>query len=410
MKKTVQRLILILGFVTTFSAHAANFDGKVEEWTGKPGEKFSDAEANFKLVMKRLRENYVDKNLAEEDLYRAATAGMLAALNSGKENENWNVLLSPRMLEDFMVEKTGKLTGIGATLEFEPKTGTARVLAVLPDSAALKAGLKNDDEILSVNGEKYKGKTLADMVAMIRGPSGKVVHLKVLREDRILNFDIARNSVKLLELESTLIEPGTGLLTIGFFSTETSSLVSKKLESLAREKIKKLVVDLRGNSGGTFDDAVKVGELFLPKGKLIVRTKERDGKVTEYTSHREAWHPEVQLVVLTDKYTASGAELLTGALRNGRSAMVIGQTTKGKWNAQSLETLPNKFAIKYSVLKFESEDGKDYQGVGLKPDLEIDGPSGALLGNLQSETNLKKRINQDPPLKAAIEVAMHAQS
>lgn len=402
----MKTILILFGWFCVSSASAATFEGKVEDWKGKPKEAFSDPESNFKLVFKKLRDGYVDRDVTEEDLYRAATAGMLAALNSGKENESWNALLSPSMLEDFMIEKTGKLNGIGATLEFEEKTGYARVLMVIPNSAALKAGMKKDDVVLSVNGAKYKGKGLREMVREIRGPAGETVHLKVLRDDRVLSLNITRDKVILPTFGAKMVNSSTALLSIGFFSNETSSMVEEKLREFDRKSITKLILDLRGNGGGTFDDAVKVSEIFAPRNSTVVQTRSRDGQIREYKSNRDPWRPEVRIVVLTNKDTGSGAELLTASLKEERQAMTIGMTTQGKWNVQSVETLPNKFAVKYSILKFESPSGQSYQGTGMKPDIEIDGPKGTDLGNLQNESDLAKRISQDPPLKAAIELGI----
>lgn len=398
-------LCILLSIFYVSISSAASFEGKVEDWKKEKGEKFSDPEANFKTVLKKLLESYVDKNVTEEELYRAATAGMLASLNSGKEGESWNTLLSPRMLDNFIIEKTGKLTGIGIVLSFDDKTGYARILGVIPNSAASKADLKKDDQILSVNGQRYKDKGLSDMALAIRGPVGDKVHLKVLREDRILNLTITRDVVSLTEVDAKKVDPQTGILTIGFYKEGTARKVEEKLGELNSKSLKKLIIDLRGNSGGTFDDAIKVAELFLPKGTVVVKTKSRGGKIEEYKSNREPWRSDVQLVILTDSNTASSAELLTAALKEGRQAMTIGNTTKGKWNVQSIEHLPNKFAIKYSVSKFESASGQSYEGTGMKPDLEIEGPKGPLLGELQKESDLAKRTKQDAPLKAAIEVS-----
>jgi len=391
---------LTLSFM--FSVQAANFDGQIPDWKKSKEDVFSSGETNFKLVLKKLMTSYLDKSVTEDELYRAATAGMLAALNSGKEHEDFNVLLSPRMLQDFMIEKSGKLTGIGATLALDDKLGLVHVIDVLPNSPALKAGLTKDDIFLSVNGEKMKGKNLAEVVALVRGPAGQTVHLKVLRDDQIIKFAVARDQVSLRAFEAKQLNPSTAYLMLGFFTSETSERVEAALKEFNQKGLRKLILDLRGNGGGTFDDAVKTAELFLPKGTTVVQTVSRDGKVERYEAKHEAWRPEVQLVVLTDHETASSAELLTGALKEGRKATVVGLTTQGKWNAQSLETLSNKFAVKYTVYEFETASGKSFQGTGFKPDITIDGPKGAALAALHNESDLSKRIDLDAPLKAAL--------
>jgi len=364
-------------------------------------EKFSDPEANFKLVLKKIHESYVDKGVSDEDLYRAATAGMLSSLNSGKEGENWNVLFSPTMLQDFIIEKTGRLTGIGTVLDFDAKTGYAHVLNVIPNSAALKAGLEKDDQILSVNNKLFKDKTLAEMADAIRGPAGDSVRLKVLRGDQVLSVNVKRDVVSLPEVSTKQVDANTGLLTINYFKDGTATVVSQRLAELNTKNLKKLILDLRGNGGGTFEDAVKVAELFLSKGHVIARTVSR-GTTEEYKAHGEPWHPEAQIVILIDGATASSSELLTAALKDGRHALTIGEKTKGKWNVQMVEELPNKFAIKYSIAKVETADGKSYEGTGMKADIEMEGPKGPMLVEAQKEADVAKRMKMDAPFKAGV--------
>jgi carboxyl-terminal processing protease len=225
-----------------------------------------------------------------------------------------------------------------------------------------------------------------------------------LRGDQILTLNIKRDVVILPEVSSKQIDVQTGLLTINYFKEGTATIVEKKLGEL--KNLKKLIIDLRGNGGGTFNDAVKVAEIFLPKGHVIARTISRGVREEYKASGGEQWQPEAQIVVLTDCNTASSSELLTAALKDGRHAMTIGETTKGKWNVQMVEELPNKFAIKYSVSKVETADGQSYEGTGMKADIEMAGPKGAMLGEAQKESDIAKRVKMDAPLKAAIEVGL----
>ena len=162
--------------------------------------------------------------------------------------------------------------------------------------------------------------------------------------------------------------------------------------------------NLRSNEGGLFDQAVKVAELFLNKDVGVVRTKSRDGSLTEYKSTGSAWSPNTKLVILTEHITASGAELFTAALKEGRGARVVGQATHGKWNAQTVEQLPNRFSIKYSTMLFETPSGLSYQGTGIKPDLEVIGPTEGKFVEVEAENDMKKRFGMDAPLRAAFEL------
>jgi len=391
--------LLLLLSVLSISARGAKFEGDIRDWKQESHDKFSDPEVNFKAVMKILREKYVDASVTDEDLYRAAAAGLLSALNSG--DEGWNKLMSPRELQDLQIEMTGQLTGIGATLSFDKDTGYAKIHQVIPGSAALKAGLRKDDQILSVNGEKFKGKTLTDMVILIRGPVGQSVKLKVLREDKILPFQITRDQVRLENFVTRRLDEGTALLEIGAFTKTAPQEVRSALNEYRAVKLKKLIIDLRGNQGGGFDQALSVAGIFLPKNAVIARTVDRQGRAQEHLATGEAWSPQTRLVVLTDENTFSGAELLAASLKENRKALLVGTHTHGKWSVQSVEELPNKFTIKYSVMQFQSPSGQSYQGTGIKPDFEVSPAKEESLAERWSEKNPQVLLGIDTQLKAA---------
>lgn len=366
-------------------------------------DQFKNPEANFKEVLQTLKQKYVDRGITDEELYEGAVAGMLSSLNKGEVK--WNTLLTPREMQDFQIQISGNLVGIGATLDWDANTGRAKVLFVLPDSAALKYGLLEGDEILSVNGERFKGKTLADMVYKIRGKADESVRLKILREDRIMDVKVVRQSVKMDLFQKYLLEPRVGLIKIESFTEKASKEVQKQLAFFEGKDLKKLIVDLRSNTGGLFTEAISVAKIFSNKGQVVARTKDRAGKVEDYRAEEKAWRPEVKIVVLVDGDTSSGAELLAASLKENRQAFLIGGKTNGKWNAQAVETLPNGYSIKYSVMNFESPSGKSYQDIGIKPDLEATPPKENHLPAFKAlQKDVKAGVEADPSLKAAVEI------
>jgi len=390
--------IILMSFFLVQVSFAAEFEGAISEWN-KNNESFKKSEETFKKVLETLKTHYVDKGVTEEDLYRAATEGMLAALNNGKNN--WNTLLSPRDMEDLQIEMTGKLAGIGATLEFDKNTGYARVRNVLAGSAALKAGIQVNDLILSVNGKHYK--ELKDMVADIRGKTGEKVRLKILRQESILDMNVTRSQVSIPFAESAMLNDHTGYLKIESFTNPTLKEVVEQMSLFKGKKLSKLIIDLRNNRGGLFEKSLEVADLFLKNGDVIVKTKSRDGSVRDYKAKATAWSPETRIVVLTDAETESGAEILTAALRENRGATIIGAKTVGKWTVESVESLPNGYAMKYSVMSFESPSGKSFQNTGLTPDIEIVSLTEPERLTLLSK-DLKGRMAGDPVLRAAVEL------
>jgi carboxyl-terminal processing protease len=399
MKKNLILMAFILG-ISTF-AQAVKFE-KYSDWKDQPQEMFTDAEASFKLAMNKILQEYVDKRISKEDLYRAATAGMLEALNN--DEHSWNSLLTPREVKEIQSDLSGQVTGIGIEMKFDDTTGYALILNVIPNAPSSKAGLKRDDQILSVDGKRYKGKQFRDMVGAIRGKIGESISLKVLRDDRILSLNVKREVIPWSPVELSKIDSSTQLLTIGFFTGETPALVEEKMGEINSNGLKSLIIDLRDNSGGSFDKAVQTAELFVPKDKTIVSTKDREGKTQTFTSKKGLLRKDIKVIVLTNGATSSGAELFVGALKDELNAKIVGEGTFGKWNAQMIENLPNGFAIKYTVKGFQTPQGHSFQSVGLKPDVEVSLPKGVEPSELRAKYAIPKRLELDQQLKAATEL------
>ncbi|HEX7675007.1 MAG TPA: S41 family peptidase [Bdellovibrio sp.] len=396
MKKT----ILVLSLLTQAnSSFAAQFEGNIPEWKSEK-ESFKKSEESFKKALQILKDKYADKNVTEEDLYRAATEGMLAALNSGKEN--WNTLLTPRNIQDTNIEISGQLVGIGATMDFDTNTKNARIRGVIQGSAAEKAGLRRYDQILSVNGKRYKD--LQSMVLDIRGKAGESVKLKILREDHIIDLKVTRSEIKIPLVVTANIDSQTGYLQISGFTNETPIDLKTQLNTFKNKTLTKLIIDLRSNHGGVFEKAIEAADIFLKKNDVIVKAKSREGSIKEFKSKGSAWSPETKLIVLTDSETSSSAEVLAATLKENRHAILMGDKTAGKWTVESLERLPNDYYIKYSVMSLLSPSDKSYEGVGLKPDFEIGKPTETDFIGYDFIKDIKTRMEKDPTLKAAVEL------
>jgi carboxyl-terminal processing protease len=399
MKKFAVLMSLLLG--TASLSQGAGFE-KYSDWKDRPEEKFAEGEANFKLTMDKLLQEYMEKGVSKEDLYRAATAGMLESLNSGEHS--WNTLLTPKELKELQSDLSGQVSGIGIALKFDKETGNAQILNVIANTPAAKAGLKNDDQILSVDGKRYKGMKFHDVVSAIRGKVGESISLKVLREDKILNLKIKREAILWSPVELSKLNASTQLLTISYFTGDTPKVVEEKVRAVNASGAKNLIIDLRDNSGGGFEKAVQTAELFIPKDKTIVSTKDRDGKLKTYTSKKGLLDKDIKVVLLTNAETSSGAELFIGALKDEARAKTVGEKTLGKWNVQSIQNLSNGFAIKYSVMSFQSPGGISYQNVGIKPDIEVALPEGVEPLELRAKHDIQKQLELDSQLKAATEL------
>jgi carboxyl-terminal processing protease len=360
---------------------------------------FPQGAAAFAAAKKVLLERYYKEGLTEEDLDRAATAGMLEQIEPSMKA--WNKLLSPAELAELHGDLKGEVVGVGVEISYRPETGYAEVIAVLPNAAAERAGVERGDTIVSIDGKVFRGSELRDVVAKLRGKIGESVKLVILRGDTLRTFEVKREVVK-LEVASHLMLPNNvGYVRIRSFSEKTPDAVRAAVEELAKAKANALIVDLRQNPGGAFDQAVETAGVFLPKGAPVVKTKKRGGVETLSTSPGTPVLGNVPLVVLVDSGTSSGAEILAGALAEGRKAELVGSHTFGKWTVQMVDELENGWAMKYTVAGFETPGGHSFEGQGMDPDVQIDLDEKSTARALAT-TDITARLAADAPLKTAL--------
>jgi carboxyl-terminal processing protease len=361
-------------------------------------ETFGDGQKAFAAAREALLTKYYATGLTEEDVYRAAVRGMVEDIDA--RMHHWNKLLSPAQLAEIETELSGEIVGIGVSIRFDDPTGHIEILGTTPGSPADKAGLAPHDTIVSVNGKLFRGKTLTDAVHELRGKAGDPVTLSVLRDDKLLPFSIARAPVQLHEVTHSVIN-GVGELSIGMFTAKTVPAVRAALDDFANAHVRALALDLRGNEGGSFDDAVHTAELFLPSGTPIVKLERREGKVETVVSKGTPPLPALPLVILANQDTSSSAELLAGALAESLHAQIVGMKTYGKWSVQSVDELGNGYAIKYTTALFQTPSGKSFDGVGLSPDVEVDADR-TQVERARRLTDATARLAADVQLRTAL--------
>jgi carboxyl-terminal processing protease len=361
-------------------------------------EKFGDGQKAFATAKDALLTRYYAAGLTEEDVYRAAVRGMVEDIDA--KMHRWNKLLSPAELAEVQTDLSGEIVGIGVSIRFDDPTGHIEVLATMAGSPAEKAGLLAHDTIVSVNGKLFRGKSFGDAVHELRGRAGDPVVLSVLREDKLLPFTVVRAPVQIQEVRHFVLD-GVGELAISMFTAKTVPAVRAALEDFRTAHVRAIALDLRGNHGGSFDDAVHSAELFLPSGAPIVKLERREGKEETVTSKANPLLPSIPVVILVNQDTSSSAELLAGALSEDLHAQIVGTRTFGKWTVQSLDELGNGYAIKYTTALFHTPSGKSYEGVGLTPDVEVDADRQQVERALFI-TDATARLAADPQLRTAL--------
>lgn len=376
--------------------------------SGRPAAPFPGGAQVFRLVMDTLRTKYYRDGLSEDELYRAAVAGMLQHVEP--QMAAWNKLLPPEEMHELTADLQGEIVGIGVEIKFDPDSGISDVLALIPGSPAERAGLREGDKLLTVAGKFYRGKTLRDVVADIRGLAGESVRLTVLRGAEVLGFTVRRERV-VYDVVTTLVLPGAvGYLRIAQFTEGTPAAVQTAVQELVGKHAQALIIDLRGNQGGLFDKAVATAELFLKKGTPIVQIRRRNEPVAPLLANPKLPPPTLPIALLVDGGTASGGELVAAALHEGAAAQLFGQKTFGKGSVQEVEDLPNRYGFKYTASLFLLPSGGPLEGVGLTPDVEIalPVPEGTSyeqkLSRVQRQQNPELRLFVDVPLRAAVNV------
>jgi carboxyl-terminal processing protease len=347
---------------------AAPAHAEAAEAVEVPAEKFANGAKAFAVVHDQLLKSYYAAGLTEDDLYRAATAGMLENLEP--RMRKYNQLLSPRDIAELKNDLKGEVVGVGVQISFDERSGYADVLGTIPRSPSERAGLVAGDKIVTVNGKLYKGMKLSDVVADIRGRAGETVTLSILRGDKLQSFTIVRDKIAFDAPIGAVLPDRLGYLRIPSFNDKTPQAVRGALEELGRAGVRALAVDLRHSPGGSFDRAIDTAALLLPEGSPVVVLKARGKPDDTRTTKGQPVLGDLPMIVLVDGETSSGAEFLAGALQEIRHARLLGTHTHGKWSVQSLEDLPNGFAYKFTSGLFQTPGGRSFEGTGLAPDLE----------------------------------------
>jgi carboxyl-terminal processing protease len=376
-------------------AGAGTDEGEPEE----PKEEFPEGEKNFHKLREVLKEKYYADGLTENDLYRAAVRGMLTLADPSMKK--WNALLSPQELREVRTDLKGEVVGIGVKIRFDEASGHSEILGVVPGSPAEKAGIGVGDRIVTVAGKLGKGRSLREVVSLIRGKAGESVSLTVLRDDKLLPFTIERTVVPFDAVEHGILEEKIGYVRVRAFSAKTPQALRDALVALEQANVSELVLDMRGNHGGSFEDALKCAELLVPPGAGIVSVVGRGGKEGALVSKGRPILGQLPIVVLVDQDTSSGGEFVAAAVAESRKAKLVGAKTLGKWSVQTIEDLPNGYAAKFTTHRFQTPSGRHFEGNGMPVDVQVS-MDAKVVETLESIREVRERLSMDVQLRTAV--------
>ena len=332
----------------------------------------NEKEAALRIIRnayEEIRETAV-KQPGEEELARGAVRGMIKVLQK-IEDDPYALFYTPQAYRSFQELTTGRFSGIGVWLK--NVKNSLQIVSVLPESPALAAGLQAEDVIQTIDGRDVDTMTSDEAIARIKGPEGTEVELEIARDSEVLQFTITRKELDLPSVTATL-ENDVGYLQLVTFADGAAESVRSEVKRLSEEGAEGIVLDMRDNGGGLFDEAVDVASVFIEDGE-IVSYESRTEEDVVYQAEGDAFE-DIPLVVLVNGGTASASEIVTGALQDRGRAIVVGTTTYGKGSVQRLVPLLDGSALKLTTAAYFTPGGGSIDGAGIEPDVEVDDVAG----------------------------------
>jgi len=343
----------------------------------------------YSYTLTTIQEDYVDE-LQPKDLIYGSLKGMLATLDPHSQ------FLNPEEYKNLKTETQGKFGGLG--IEISIRDGLLTIISPIEDTPAWEAGLKAGDRIVKIEGELTKDITLSDAVKKLRGKPGTDVTITILREDefKILIKTITREVIHIQDVKHTqILEDNIGFIRLTEFREDSAKAFKKALDELTALNADSLILDLRNNPGGLLNVAIKITEFFLPDGQIIVSTKGR--RYSQNTVTRSANKKDVidwPMVVLLNEGSASGSEILAGALKDNKRAIILGSKSFGKGSVQSVIPLPDGAGLRLTTSKYFTPSGVSIHGEGIEPDIVVKRIFPVETETQEQEKNIDKIFDQ----------------
>lgn len=382
-------LILITGIVTFMITSIGMYNYFVKTNQGrkavvesieKNGDDYSTLNAKLQIVKDYLNDNYIGE-LNLDKMIEGAIKGYVEGVG-----DDYTEYLSKDEYEELIVNVTGDFVGIGVYI-YKDKDGNLIVLAPMENSPSEEAGIEAGDRILAIDGENCNEMDINVASSKIKGEAGSTVELEIQRGTETLKKTVTRRTVEIKDSASKVLDGNIGYIVLSTFDTDCSKEIEKYMEEFQRKGINSVILDLRNNTGGVVEEAVKISELFIDKGNTVLRSYNKTEKETIIKSS-SGKYKDINLVVLVNDYSASASEIVTAALKDNKAATIVGIRTYGKGVMQEIQPLFDG-AIKITIEEFKTPNGDKINKVGIKPDVEIE---------------IDKDSNEDLQLQKAIEI------
>jgi len=293
--------------------------------------------------------------------------------------------MTPDMYKEMQVDTKGVFGGVGIQLGIKDKKLV--VIAPIEDTPAFDAGVLAGDHIVEIDGAATEDMTLTEAVNKMRGPKGSQVTITIMRDgsDRTRDFTLTRDIVRIKSVKYDIMDGDIGYVKISQFQENTASDLDKALREFDREHVKSIILDLRNDPGGLLNMAVEVSGSFLPKDKLVVYIKNRNGEKDKFFTSNSKPRTKLPMVVLVNEGSASASEIVTGCLQDWGRAVVIGTQTFGKGSVQTVYPLTDGSGLRLTTARYYTPKDRTIQNTGITPDIEVNrgNPGSAADNDLQ---------------------------
>ena len=340
----------------------------------------------FSEVLNKIDKEYVEE-VNQSDVMDAAINGVLQSLDP------YSAYMSPQMFEDMQTETSGKFGGLG--IEVGMEHGVVKVISPIDNSPASREGVKAGDYIVKINDVQVQGKSLTEAVELMRGPVGSNIEITVRRRGvkKAIVFLITREIIKIESVKSKYIDKDIGYLRITSFNENSGDQIKKKIKELnKKEDLKGYILDLRNNPGGLLSQAIKISDYFLENGEIVSTKGRKDSENRKFFASKGDLINGKALIVLINYGSASASEIVAGALKDHKRAILVGENSYGKGSVQSIIPLKNKGAIRLTISKYYLPSGKSISEVGVTPDINIEEGSDTFAINSDTDNQLNYAI------------------
>ncbi|MDA7770040.1 S41 family peptidase [Candidatus Pelagibacter sp.] len=342
----------------------------------------------FGEVLEKINKEYVDE-VDQSKSMDAAINGLLQSLDP------YSAYMTPESFEGMQTETSGEFGGLG--IEVGMEAGVVKVISPIDNTPASKAGLKAGDYIVKIDSVQVQGKSLMEAVDLMRGPVGSSIEITVRRRGtkKALIFNITREVIQVQSVKSELKKNNIGYIRLTSFNENSSEQIKKTINNLNKNKdLKGYILDLRNNPGGLLSQAIKISDFFLENGEIVSTKSRKVSENRKWFARKGDLTNGKTIIVLINYGSASASEIVAGALKDHKRAIILGENSYGKGSVQSIIPLKNRGAIRLTIAKYYLPSGKSISEVGVTPDIEV----------VESSDNFKFDSETDNQLNFALKL------